>query len=155
MLFYERRKSIEKASPETASCDDATYAKPSTSCSEITCETNTINEATTSANEGTNIKTDPHIELLKSNLETQTKTRQLCDIVSKDRTTLANIEDTISADTTINKQNEPPHIDEPSTKTSTTIVALNRLNKELEDWIWQDNRHFLQDRNVFEHTYFK
>ncbi|XP_055847912.1 ubiquitin carboxyl-terminal hydrolase puf isoform X2 [Episyrphus balteatus] len=28
------------------------------------------------------------------------------------------------------------------------------LSKELEDWIWQDNRHFLQDRNIFEHTYF-
>lgn len=29
------------------------------------------------------------------------------------------------------------------------------LNKELEDWIWEDNRYFLQDRNIFEHTYFK
>ncbi|XP_046627893.1 ubiquitin carboxyl-terminal hydrolase 34 [Neodiprion virginianus] len=28
------------------------------------------------------------------------------------------------------------------------------LNKELEDWIWQDNMHFLQDKNIFEHTYF-
>ncbi|EDV93130.1 ubiquitin carboxyl-terminal hydrolase puf [Drosophila grimshawi] len=28
------------------------------------------------------------------------------------------------------------------------------LSKELEDWIWQDNRQFLQDRNIFEHTYF-
>ena len=28
------------------------------------------------------------------------------------------------------------------------------LNKELEDWIWQDNTHFLQDKNIFEHTYF-
>lgn len=27
--------------------------------------------------------------------------------------------------------------------------------KELEDWIWQDNKNFLQDVNVFEHTYFK
>ena len=29
------------------------------------------------------------------------------------------------------------------------------LNRELEDWIWQDNRHYLEDRNIFEHTYFK
>jgi hypothetical protein len=29
------------------------------------------------------------------------------------------------------------------------------LSKELEDWIWQDNRHYLEDRNIFEHTYFK
>ncbi|XP_058454824.1 ubiquitin carboxyl-terminal hydrolase puf [Malaya genurostris] len=28
------------------------------------------------------------------------------------------------------------------------------LSQELEEWIWQDNRHFLQDRNIFEHTYF-
>lgn len=27
--------------------------------------------------------------------------------------------------------------------------------KELEDWIWQDNKNFLQDVNIFEHTYFK
>lgn len=29
------------------------------------------------------------------------------------------------------------------------------LNKDLEEWIWQDNRHYLEDRNIFEHTYFK
>ncbi|XP_040156645.1 ubiquitin carboxyl-terminal hydrolase puf isoform X1 [Anopheles arabiensis] len=46
------------------------------------------------------------------------------------------------------------------------LVMVNRINhsskrlrrrplsKELEEWIWQDNRHFLQDRNIFEHTYF-
>ncbi|XP_055381002.1 ubiquitin carboxyl-terminal hydrolase puf [Condylostylus longicornis] len=28
------------------------------------------------------------------------------------------------------------------------------LSKELEDWIWQDNKQFLQDKNIFEHTYF-
>uniref|UniRef100_A0A182R156 ubiquitinyl hydrolase 1 n=1 Tax=Anopheles farauti TaxID=69004 RepID=A0A182R156_9DIPT len=50
---------------------------------------------------------------------------------------------------------------------STGMVMVNRishsnkrlrhrpLSKELEEWIWQDNRHFLQDRNIFEHTYFK
>jgi ubiquitin carboxyl-terminal hydrolase 34 len=29
------------------------------------------------------------------------------------------------------------------------------LSKELEDWIWQDNTHFLRDKDIFEHTYFK
>lgn len=29
------------------------------------------------------------------------------------------------------------------------------LSKELESWIWQDNMHFIQDKNIFEHTYFK
>lgn len=33
--------------------------------------------------------------------------------------------------------------------------SRNLLNKELEEWIWEDNRYFLQDRNIFEHTYFK
>ncbi|XP_064603807.1 ubiquitin carboxyl-terminal hydrolase 34-like isoform X2 [Liolophura sinensis] len=28
------------------------------------------------------------------------------------------------------------------------------LSKELADWIWQDNMQFLQDKNIFEHTYF-
>ncbi|KAL3285850.1 hypothetical protein HHI36_000370 [Cryptolaemus montrouzieri] len=28
------------------------------------------------------------------------------------------------------------------------------LSKELENWIWQDNMHFIQDKNIFEHTYF-
>lgn len=34
-------------------------------------------------------------------------------------------------------------------------VQTLELNKELEDWIWQDNTHFLRDKNIFEHTYFK
>ncbi|WAR19191.1 UBP34-like protein [Mya arenaria] len=28
------------------------------------------------------------------------------------------------------------------------------LSKELEQWIWQDNMQFLQDKNILEHTYF-
>uniref|UniRef100_A0AAG5CQR3 ubiquitinyl hydrolase 1 n=1 Tax=Anopheles atroparvus TaxID=41427 RepID=A0AAG5CQR3_ANOAO len=38
--------------------------------------------------------------------------------------------------------------------TSNKRLRLRPLSKELEEWIWQDNRHFLQDRNIFEHTYF-
>ncbi|CAG7822666.1 unnamed protein product [Allacma fusca] len=35
------------------------------------------------------------------------------------------------------------------------VVPLTvELSKELEDWIWQDNMHFLRDKNIFEHTYF-
>lgn len=37
----------------------------------------------------------------------------------------------------------------------TMKMVTSLLSKELEEWIWQDNRHFLQDRNIFEHTYFK
>lgn len=39
----------------------------------------------------------------------------------------------------------------PPVSTTTTF----ELSKELEDWIWQDNMHFIQDKNIFEHTYFK
>ncbi|ELU04220.1 hypothetical protein CAPTEDRAFT_219867 [Capitella teleta] len=28
------------------------------------------------------------------------------------------------------------------------------LSEELAEWIWQDNMQFLQDKNIFEHTYF-
>lgn len=48
----------------------------------------------------------------------------------------------------------------PSTSMGTSTKQIEnpwrpQLSKELEDWIWQDNRQFLQDRNIFEHTYFK
>ena len=29
------------------------------------------------------------------------------------------------------------------------------LKQELEEWIWKDNMNFIQDRNIFDHTYFK
>jgi ubiquitin carboxyl-terminal hydrolase 34 len=37
---------------------------------------------------------------------------------------------------------------------TSSSVATFELSKELEDWIWQDNMHFIQDKNIFEHTYF-
>jgi hypothetical protein len=29
------------------------------------------------------------------------------------------------------------------------------LSPALEEWIWQDNKNFIQDNNIFDHTYFK
>ena len=29
------------------------------------------------------------------------------------------------------------------------------LSQSLEEWIWQDNKNFIQDNNIFDHTYFK
>ncbi|EDW39044.1 GL13871 [Drosophila persimilis] len=47
---------------------------------------------------------------------------------------------------------------QPSTSKTSSSFKLQLLrpllNKELEDWIWQDNRQFLQERNIFDHTYF-
>lgn len=50
----------------------------------------------------------------------------------------------------------------PTTTTCKTVAVVtpqvtakrkSLLSKELEEWIWQDNRNFLQDKNIFEHTY--
>jgi len=56
-----------------------------------------------------------------------------------------------------NSHNKASNDQQPSTSKAAQKLQLFRplLNKELEDWIWQDNRQFLQDRNIFEHTYFK
>ena len=45
--------------------------------------------------------------------------------------------------------------DSLSNHPSSSSIATFELSKELEDWIWQDNMHFIQDKNIFEHTYFK
>lgn len=166
MLFYERRppsKTSEKTTQEIASAESASNdEKPSTSCSEFTFGISTNNElndnnstSKTSVNDETTTieKTDPESELLKSNLEIQTKTRHLCDIVVKDTPSLDTIDQPLAEVTSANRQKEA--INNTTPTKSSTVFAFNRLNKELEDWIWQDNRHFLQDRNVFEHTYFK
>lgn len=42
-----------------------------------------------------------------------------------------------------------------STSSTKKTPTRHLLSKELEEWIWEDNRYFLQDRNIFEHTYFK
>lgn len=38
---------------------------------------------------------------------------------------------------------------------SSTSGATFELSRELADWIWEDNMHFIQAKNIFEHTYFK
>ncbi|XP_016981843.1 ubiquitin carboxyl-terminal hydrolase puf [Drosophila rhopaloa] len=55
-----------------------------------------------------------------------------------------------------NSNSKSSNDQQPSTSKAAQKLQLFRplLNKELEDWIWQDNRQFLQDRNIFEHTYF-
>lgn len=32
---------------------------------------------------------------------------------------------------------------------------ISGICRELEEWIWKDNKSFLQDVNIFDHTYFK
>ena len=49
----------------------------------------------------------------------------------------------------------PSRKNEDEFKSLTKAKRKTLLNKDLEEWIWQDNRHYLEDRNIFEHTYFK
>lgn len=44
--------------------------------------------------------------------------------------------------------------DDKSVVPQRTVTPENVLSQELEEWIWDDNRAFLKDRNIFEHTYF-
>lgn len=71
--------------------------------------------------------------------------------------------DTKIEEKVVNTETEIPSTSTGSSQTSlikttaeqTDNLVRPQLSKELEDWIWQDNRQFLQDRNIFEHTYFK
>lgn len=59
----------------------------------------------------------------------------------------------ITSDNSESSSTTPESVDSQSHYN--TSVATFELSKELEDWIWQDNMHFIQDKNIFEHTYFK
>ena len=41
----------------------------------------------------------------------------------------------------------------PSKATTSSLSPVS-LSPDLEEWIWQDNRNFIQDNNIFDHTYF-
>ncbi|XP_011269828.1 ubiquitin carboxyl-terminal hydrolase 34 [Camponotus floridanus] len=69
--------------------------------------------------------------------------------------------DTKEEEATVSSPTADNSADNNSGRPSSSLVRNNvnklpplELNKELEDWIWQDNMHFLQDKNIFEHTYF-
>lgn len=49
----------------------------------------------------------------------------------------------------------PSHAAILQTNTESQVESVTfELSHELAEWIWQDNMHFLQDKSVFEHTYF-
>jgi ubiquitin carboxyl-terminal hydrolase 34 len=37
---------------------------------------------------------------------------------------------------------------------SSSLLSVANLSPDLEEWIWQDNRNFIQDNSIFDHTYF-
>ncbi|CAH2011093.1 unnamed protein product [Acanthoscelides obtectus] len=56
--------------------------------------------------------------------------------------------------TSDNSESSSSSLETGECSSPTTPVHTVELSKELEDWIWQDNMHFIQDKNIFEHTYF-
>lgn len=164
MLFYERRTDRDERDPMNAesgpSCvNDASSLNTNNNNNTCSRNNNTSNmgdmgltqnntpaqspmleaiprslgkeasDGSASANE-----TDPSSDLLiKTNLN-----RTNCDIEAKGN---------LVASTAVSTSN--------SKSSATVSKRRSLLSKELEDWIWQDNKHFLQDRNIFEHTYFK
>lgn len=104
-------------------------------------------------------ETDSKSELTKSNLA-----RNKCDIAiksdeenvdGKDSAMMGEMTATGSEVATSTAAGSLASDAGSAIKKGTIAVRTSLLSKELEEWIWQDNRHFLQDRNIFEHTYFR
>lgn len=99
-------------------------------------------------------ETDSKSELTNSNLA-----RNKCDIAIKsDEENIDGKDSAMGAVATVESETtatESTSSDTAPMKKGTVDVRTSLLSKELEEWIWQDNRHFLQDRNIFEHTYFR
>lgn len=76
-------------------------------------------------------------------------------------------DETVSEEVHVEAQKELPEVAEKKQKLDLDVrqtqekeqeierSSSSGICKELEDWIWQDNKNFLQDVNIFEHTYFK
>lgn len=48
-----------------------------------------------------------------------------------------------------------PEMEEHNISSDVEICPPVKLSSELEEWIWRDNRQFLQDKNIFESAYFQ
>lgn len=48
-----------------------------------------------------------------------------------------------------------PEMEEHIIYNELEICPPIKLSSELENWIWRDNRQFLQDKNIFESAYFQ
>ncbi|XP_059621857.1 ubiquitin carboxyl-terminal hydrolase puf [Phlebotomus argentipes] len=149
MLFYERRTDRDEKDAMGSSESGPSCANES-SLSGSNNNNNTSSRNNNSSNMGASMleaiprslskessegasasanETDPSSDLLiKPNLN-----RTNCDIEAKGNLVASSI---------------------ASTSKASASGRRSLLSKELEDWIWQDNKHFLQDRNIFEHTYF-
>lgn len=122
-----------------------------------------------------NNKKTPETEssnIINSNLSDAKVTESECDIESKSSTSTTTTTTAAEVAPTTSDSTDKLAIATSSTTPAAVVLVLedcvvkkkateqrskrkSLLNKELEEWIWQDNRHYLEDRNIFEHTYFK
>lgn len=151
MLFYERRSSKTDDEPSNSDgCDASELPIASCSSTNQSADIDTVQcksvpagiDSTTSEQQIAIEETESNIELTNSNLA-----HNKCDIDSKGK-----VNATTNQSKRIGNGNESSST---SSSQSSITKRTSLLCKDLEEWIWQDNRHFLQDRNIFEHTYFK
>ena len=55
--------------------------------------------------------------------------------------------------TDVNSGSELPETNSLTTAKGDMRASFN-LSQDLEEWIWKDNMNFIQDNNIFDHTYF-
>lgn len=148
MLFYERRT---ENTDKQINCDISPTTSENIdlpSCSgqqqqqqQLIIETDSLQEAKNQIN----LNEDKINNKLFSN---QNETEVKSDLLLKNNLSINNCDIDFKSNSLTKLKNNP------SSSSSTTLIKETLLSKELEEWIWQDNRHFLQDRNIFEHTYF-
>lgn len=114
-------------------------------------------EIPSSSNLLTNItEAQPHIQQQTP----QQQTDNTCETETVGETAVKNKNCDIENKSVTNTDSSPKTISSDRHKTAqkcgnVSSFPRNIMSKELEEWIWEDNRYFLQDRNIFEHTYFK
>lgn len=150
MLFYERRlpehlkqrQSELLASPTSSSCTSETIEKAS-----VLKEDEELAVKTDGNEAGKSKKSDTEMANRElNNSQSEKPESSNCDTANNE----PQASTSAAAAATAAYTKSTAEVGVKSTRMSIPI-----LNKELEDWIWQDNRQFLQDRNIFEHTYFK
>lgn len=163
MLFYEWR-SNKGGNEQRDQCISPTSSSASSMSGEASCSSSQRNEMTKMSDEATtSIGDQTEMMSTDGNTNQQTETESCNLNLISDATADCDIENkssTSSAPLAVASLN---HLDQATTsadetKRKTALVKQKRkslLNRELEEWIWQDNRNYLVDRNIFEHTYFK
>lgn len=151
MLFYERR-----SKPTTTDDEPKNNCGPSSECSVSiigtanapipSCSSAFVEKQPHEANKKFVDVEEPSKATTTSIKTAENETESVSDLSNSNLTP-------IQCDIDIKSNNSSQKVFNNALNIPLTMTSF--LSKELEEWIWQDNRHFLQDRNIFEHTYFK